>query len=56
MATTAVLGWLITALHVAGVRATDIQRLFEQALSLPCSTSLKDADQARVIDVVRRRA
>ena len=31
------------------------ERLFEEALSLPCSTSLKDADQARVIDVVRRR-
>ena len=32
------------------------ERLFEAALSLPCSTSLKDADQGRVIDVVRRRA
>ena len=33
MATSAVLGWLITALHFARVRATGIQTLFEQALS-----------------------
>ena len=33
MATSAVLGWLITALHFARVRATEIQRLFEGALS-----------------------
>jgi PAS domain S-box-containing protein len=33
MATNAVLGWLISALHNARVRATGIQRLFERALS-----------------------
>ena len=33
MATSAVLGWLISALHAARVQATGIQRLFEQALS-----------------------
>ncbi len=33
MATCAVLGWLITALHSAGVKATGIQNLLEQALS-----------------------
>ena len=33
MATSAVLGWLISALHTARVQATDIQRLLEQALS-----------------------
>ena len=33
MATSAVLGWLITALHAARVQAAGIQRLFEQALS-----------------------
>ncbi len=33
MATSAVLGWLISALHTARVRASVIQRLLEQALS-----------------------
>ena len=33
MATSAVLGWLITALHFARARATGIQTRFEQALS-----------------------
>ena len=33
MATSAVLGWLITALHAARVKATGIQRLLDQALS-----------------------
>ena len=33
MATSAVLGWLITALHTARLEATRIQSLFEQALS-----------------------
>ena len=33
MATSAVLGWLITALDLARVQATGIQRLFEQAIS-----------------------
>ena len=33
MATSAALGWVITAVHFARVRATGIQTLFEQALS-----------------------
>jgi PAS domain S-box-containing protein len=33
MATCAVLGWVITALHSGRARATDTQRLFERALS-----------------------
>ena len=33
MATAAALGWLISALHLARVHATGIQRLFEQALT-----------------------
>ena len=33
MATSAVLGWLITALHFERIRATEIRTVFEQALS-----------------------
>ena len=33
MATAAVLGWLIAGVHNARLKATDVQQLFERALS-----------------------
>jgi hypothetical protein len=40
------------ALRLGGTVADEI---FARALSLPCSASLTDAQQARVLDVLRAR-